>query len=79
MGMSHTVSGLATAVNTTLLGALLGGIALRVLSHVVDGHADYLVAHIAQLTETHVLPSLKEQARKRKAKAVRAARETSAV
>jgi len=62
-GMQGTLSGMGTAFYTTLLGAILGGVFLRILSNVVDGNLDFLVAHIAELTEIHIIPVLRRAAR----------------
>ena len=64
-GMQHTLGGMGTAFYTTLLGALIGGIVLRILSTIVASHADHLVAHIAELSEVHILPALRNASRRR--------------
>lgn len=63
--MSLTLSGMGVAFYTTLMGAILGGIFLRVLTASVQGSQDYLVAHIAELSEVHILPRLRSYARSR--------------
>lgn len=67
--------GLATAFNTTLLGAVLGGVVLRVLASVVDANTMRYTAHLAELTEVHVLPHLRATAAGREREARRAGRE----
>jgi hypothetical protein len=57
--------GLTTAFNTTLLGAVLGGIMLRVLGNVVDSNTLRYTAHLAELTEVHVLPYMRKLSRAR--------------
>jgi flagellar motor component MotA len=56
------LSGLGVAFFTTLLGAILGGVVLRVLTSVVDSNIMEYTAHIAELTEVHVLPYLRKSA-----------------
>ena len=51
--------GLGTAFYTTLLGAVLGGVVLRVLTNIVDASVMEYTAHIAELTEVYVLPYLR--------------------
>lgn len=57
------LSGLATAFLTTLIGAALGGVILRVLTSVVDANITRYVAHLAELTEVYVLPTLRRVAK----------------
>ncbi|MFQ8433122.1 MotA/TolQ/ExbB proton channel family protein [Amaricoccus sp. W119] len=57
------LSGLDTAFYTTLLGAVLGGVMLRVLTNVVGSNIVRYTAYIAELTEIYVLPSLRNMAR----------------
>jgi len=56
------LSGLGVAFFTTLLGAILGGVVLRVLTSVVDTNIMEYTAHIAELTEVHVLPYMRKTA-----------------
>lgn len=63
-GMKVTIGGMGTAFYTTLTGAILGGIVLRLLSTFIDNSVDYLVSHIAEITEVYILPSLRRIARK---------------
>lgn len=51
--------GMATAFYTTLLGATLGGVLLRVLASIVEANIVHYTAHLAELTEVHVLPPLR--------------------
>ena len=64
-GMKVTLGGMGTAFFTTLLGAVLGGVVLRILASIVRSHGDVLVAHIAELSEVYVLPTLRKSARSR--------------
>jgi hypothetical protein len=59
------LQGLATAFYTTLLGAVLGGVMLRVLTNIVDTNVMRYTAHLAELTEVHVLPYMRRTARAR--------------
>ena len=65
MGANGPLSGLGVAFNTTLLGAVLGGVVLRVLTNVVDSNIMEYMAHIAELTEVYVLPHMRKTARER--------------
>lgn len=61
--MSETLGGMGTAFYTTLMGAILGGVFLRVLTASVQSSQDYLVAHIAELSEVYIIPRLRRRAR----------------
>lgn len=61
-GVRRTVSGLSTAFLTTLFGAVFGGVMLRILTSVVDAGILKYVAHLAELTEVHVLPAMRRTA-----------------
>lgn len=73
-GDGGALTGLSVAYLTTLIGAALGGIILRVLTSVVDAGIMRYTAHLAELTEVYVLPSIRRVAesreRDRNAKAV---------
>jgi hypothetical protein len=62
VGANGPLSGLGVAFFTTLLGAILGGVVLRVLTSVVDANIMEYTAHIAELTEVHVLPYMRKVA-----------------
>ncbi len=64
-GMRETLSGMGVAFYTTLFGAILGGVCLRILGNVVDENVDFLVAHLAELSEVYILPVLRNAARLR--------------
>ncbi len=53
------LSGLGVAFVTTLIGAIMGGVVLRVLTNVVGSNIMEYIAHIAELTEVYVLPHLR--------------------
>jgi len=62
-GMRKTIDGMGTAFYTTLFGAILGGVCLRLLGNLVDSHIDFLVSRIAEVTEVYILPVLRSGAR----------------
>ncbi|MEM6392142.1 MAG: MotA/TolQ/ExbB proton channel family protein [Planctomycetota bacterium] len=57
--MMQSLGGLDTAFYTTLLGAVCGGVVLRILTSVVDANIMRYTAHIAELTEVNVLPAMR--------------------
>lgn len=61
-GDGGALVGLSTAFITTLIGAALGGVLLRVLTSVVDANIMRYIAHVAELTEVYVLPSMRRYA-----------------
>lgn len=62
-GMRSTMSGLGTAFNTTLVGAILGSVVLRILNNVYTSNVDHLVTYVATTTEVNIVPQLKRQSR----------------
>ena len=66
--LEQTVTGMYTAFNTTLLGAVFGGVVLRILTSVVDANIMRYVAHLAELTEVHVLPAMRRTGRRLEAR-----------
>ena len=64
-GMQETLGGMGTAFFTTLIGAMLGAVALRILAGLANSNANTLVAHIAELTEIYIAPTLRKSAKKR--------------
>ena len=60
--VQEPLSGLGTAFYTTLLGAVFGGVVLRVLGNIVSSNITRYVMHIAELTEVYVLPYMRKQA-----------------
>lgn len=56
---SGPLSGLGVAFYTTLIGAIMGGVILRVLTNVVDANIRRYVALLAELSEVYVLPYLR--------------------
>lgn len=62
IGDEGPLADLGVAFVTTLLGAALGGVILRVLTSIVDANIMEYVAHIAELTEVYVLPYLRSSA-----------------
>jgi len=63
--MKETLGGMGTAFYTTLLGAVLGGVVLKILNNIVENNINYLVAHVAELSEIYILPALRSHARQR--------------
>ena len=63
-GMRSTMSGLGTAFNTTLVGAILGSVVLRILNNVYTSNVDHLVTYVATTTEVNIVPQLKRQSRR---------------
>ena len=62
-GIRETITGMGTAFYTTLLGAVLGGIFLRLLGNLVDSNIEFLVSCIAEMTEVYILPIFRSAAR----------------
>ncbi len=62
-GMRTTMMGLGTAFYTTLVGAILGSVVLRVLNNVYTSNVDHFVSYIASLTEVRITPRLRKSAR----------------
>lgn len=62
-GMRTTMAGLGTAFYTTLVGAILGSVVLRVLNNVYTSNVDHFVSYIASLTEVRIAPRLRKIAR----------------
>jgi hypothetical protein len=62
-GPGGPLSGLGVAFYTTLFGAVLGGVFLRIFTIIVDSAVTQYTAHIAELTEVNVLPFMKQLAR----------------
>lgn len=64
VGEGGPLSGLGVAFVTTLIGAIMGGVVLRVLTNVVNSNIMEYTAHIAELTEVYVLPHMRSIAQK---------------
>lgn len=56
---SGPLAGLGVAFMTTLMGSILGGVVLRVLTGIVERTISEFVALVAELTEVHVIGVLK--------------------
>ncbi len=56
--MKTALSGVGIAFYTTLVGAVFGGIGLRILNAFTENEVGTLVGKIAEITETHLIPSL---------------------
>ncbi len=63
-GMRSTMSGLGTAFNTTLVGAVLGSVVLRILNNVYTTNVDRLVSYVAATAEVSIVPRLRHNAAK---------------
>ncbi len=61
-GMRSTMSGLGTAFNTTLVGAILGSVVLRILNNVYTSNVDRLVTYVATTVAVSIVPQLKQPA-----------------
>jgi Zn-finger nucleic acid-binding protein len=66
-GMRGTMQGLGTAFYTTLVGAILGSVVLRILNNVYVSNVDHFVSYIASLTEVRITPRLRKIAREERA------------
>ncbi|WP_218934377.1 MotA/TolQ/ExbB proton channel family protein [Rosistilla ulvae] len=66
VGMRTTMQGLGTAFYTTLVGAILGSVVLRVLNNVYTSNVDHFVSYIAALTEVRIAPQLRKSSRSSK-------------
>ena len=64
-GMRETMAGLGTAFYTTLVGAILGSVVLKILNNVYSSNVDHLMTYLAQITEVHLIPKLKNTARRK--------------
>lgn len=62
-GNDGPLGSLGIAFYTTLLGAVLGGVVLRILSSINEASITRYTAHVAELTEVHVLPAMRKYAR----------------
>jgi VIT1/CCC1 family predicted Fe2+/Mn2+ transporter len=62
-GMRTTMAGLGTAFYTTLVGAILGSVVLRVLNNVYTSNVDHLVSYVASTAEVQIVPRLKQKAK----------------
>lgn len=62
-GVDQALGGMSVAFYTTLMGAVLGGVCLRLLSNLVDANTEHVVSHIAELTEIYILPILRRAGR----------------
>jgi hypothetical protein len=62
-GMRSTMSGLGTAFYTTLIGAMLGSVILRILNNVYTSNVDHLVSYVASTAEVKIAPVLKRLGR----------------
>ncbi|WP_164104419.1 MotA/TolQ/ExbB proton channel family protein [Candidatus Laterigemmans baculatus] len=62
-GLRSTMAGLGTAFYTTLVGAILGSVVLRVLNNVYTSNVDHFVSYIASLTEVQITPRLRKNSR----------------
>lgn len=60
IGLNKTVSGMGTAFYTTLFGALLGGVVLKVLGAEMRKSATQLVAHALQFSELFLAPKISQ-------------------
>ena len=59
-GMQRALSGIGVAFYTTLMGAIFGGIMLRLLSGITKNAQSELICLIAETCEVYILPELQE-------------------
>lgn len=59
-GLQNALSGMGTAFYTTLFGALLGGIILKILSHATGNMMDEIIEIVSLRTEMCVIPFLRK-------------------
>jgi hypothetical protein len=64
VGIQAVLAGMGTAFYTTLLGAIFGGVALRLLNAVVESASLRFLADLAEITEIRVLPALRQVSRR---------------
>lgn len=57
--VTASLGGLETAFYTTLIGAVFGGVILKILTSIVEAQITRYIAHLAELTEIHVLPMMR--------------------
>jgi len=62
-GLRTTMAGLGTAFYTTLVGAILGSVVLRVMNNIYTSNVDHFVSYIASITEVQITPRLRRSAR----------------
>ncbi|NES64548.1 MAG: MotA/TolQ/ExbB proton channel family protein [Okeania sp. SIO2D1] len=67
-GLGKALSGMSSAFITTLVGAFLGGLFLKILSHSTTNLIEDLLDNIRFLTEVEYLPELQKQAWQRELK-----------
>ena len=63
-GLNQALGGMASAFVTTLMGAIFGGVFLRIISQCTDAAADRAVEDIEIETEQHLLPLLARNKKK---------------
>lgn len=57
-GMQTSISGMGVAFYTTLVGAILGGVNLRILNSFANNKGKLLLSEIAEFSEINILPLL---------------------
>ena len=62
-GLREVLGGMGLAFYTTLLGAILGSVILKVLNSVYTSNVDTFAAHLAEISEVYVVPRLRRQRR----------------
>lgn len=63
-GIQTVLAGMGTAFYTTLLGAVFGGVALRILNAVIESGIERFIADLGECMEVRVLPPLRQVARR---------------
>lgn len=58
-GLRETLGGMGLAFYTTLLGAILGSVVLKVITSVYSSNVDTFSSHLAEVCEVYVVPRLR--------------------
>ena len=53
------MAGLGAAFYTTLIGSIIGGVIIRLLSHLTESTITEYCSYIAEITEVNILPNMR--------------------